>query len=207
MGLTPLFPESEAWPSERRSLRGHGEDWRQTAWLGWGHNGDAVPRIRGFRVAAELIGRYVSETGAGRDGLIFPFVYMWCQHLELLLKELIVETELLEDIEMKRPFGHDVLELWERLRRALGSRASCEEFDNAEHVIAELHTIDPRGDAFRYPTSRDGTPTLQEVEQLSFERVGPSLSAVANLLDTVQMQISYELEAKADAIAERLRWS
>jgi HEPN domain-containing protein len=207
MGLEPLFHESEAWPSGRLSLHGVGENGRQTAWLGWSHRDHAYPRIRGFRVAAELIGRYVSETGVAQDGLIYPFVYMWCQHLELLLKELIVDTEVLEEIEAKRPFGHDLMELWERLRRALGSRASGTEFDNVEDVIAEMHAVDPRGEAFRYPTSRDGTPMLQTVEQLSFERVGTALSAVANLLDAAQMQISYELEAKTDAIAEQLSWS
>lgn len=207
MGLQPLFPESEAWPSERWSLHGVGEDWRQTAWLGWSQRGDAFSRIRGFRVAAELMGKYVSETGVAQDGLIFPFVYTWCQHLELLLKQLIDETELLEELEAKRPFGHDLMELWGRFRRALGSRGSGEELDNVEHVIAELHAIDPRGEAFRYPISRDGMPTLQAIEQLSFERVGTALSAVANFLDAAQMQISYELEAKADAIAEQLHWS
>lgn len=207
MGREPLFPASEAWPSKRRSLHGAGEDWTQTAWLGWSHSGDPYPRIRGFQVAAELISRYVSETGVAQDGLIYPFVYMWCQHLELQLKHLIVETELLEDIEAKPPFGHDLRELWDRFRRALGPRGSGEEFDNAEHVIAELHAIDPRGEAFRYPTSKDGTPTLQAIEQLSFERVGTALSAVANLLDAAAMQTSTELEAAADAIAEQLRWS
>lgn len=173
MGLAPLFPESEAWPSERRSLHGQGEDWRQTAWLGCGHHGDAVPRIRGFRVAAELIGRYVSETGAARDGLIFPFVYTWCQHLELLLKQLIVETELLEEIEAKDPFGHDLLELWRRLRRALGSRASGEEFDNVEHVIAELHAIDPRG-------TRSGI-RLQGMARVRCRKSSNSRSSVSDL--------------------------
>lgn len=207
MGLTPLFPESEAWPSEQRSLHGEGDDWRQTAWLGWSQSGDPHPRIRGFRVAAELIGMYVSETGVAQDGLIYPFVYLWYQHLELLLKQLIVDTELLEGIDAKRPYGHDLMGLWQRLRQALGSRGSSDELDNAEQVIAELHAIDPRGDAFRYPTSKDGTPTLRAINQLSFERVRPALSAVANLLDAAQMQISYELDAKADALAEQLSWS
>jgi hypothetical protein len=148
----------------------------------------------------------VNEAGVAQDGLIYPFVYLWCHHLELLLKQLIDETELLEDIEDKRPTGHDLLKLWKRFRRALGSRGSSEELDNAEHVITELHDIDPRGEAFRYATSKSGVPTLVGIEHISFERVGTALSAVANLLDTAEMQISHELEAKAEAIAERGRW-
>src|SRR5690349_3195394 len=94
-----------AWPSKVRSLHGVGRDWTQNACLGWSR-GEAYTRIRGFRVAAELIAAYVAEHRGEQDGLIFPFLSNWRQHIELALKELIVDSERLRDVTDKKPFGH-----------------------------------------------------------------------------------------------------
>jgi hypothetical protein len=162
------------------------------------------PNVGGFRLNAELLAAHVRENRGARDTLIFPFVYSWRQHIELALKQVIVEAEQLYDIDGDTPVGHDLNELWERFRRCVQSGATEEEFSNAEHVIGELHAIDPIGEAFRYGTSKDGTATVPTIEQLSFERVGSACAALSNFLDAAATQISLELEAKHDALAEQL---
>lgn len=187
------------WPSTRRSLRGEGSDWRQTASLGW-NRGGWYPRIRGFRIAAELLAAHVSEHRREQDGLIFPFLYNWRQHIELALKQLIVETEQLLDLQRDLPKGHNLRSLWARWRSGLvqGGHGSVGELDNVEALISELHALDPYGDAFRYPLSLDGLPTLKAVDRLSFDRISEAVVPVANFLEAAAMAISVELETKQD---------
>jgi hypothetical protein len=205
MGVEPLWDlatnEEPEWPSVQRSIHDKGQDWRRSAWLGWSQNGDSYTLIRGFRIGAELLAAYVRETGAAQDSLIFPVVNCWRQHIELTLKCLIAEAELLHDVEGRPPTGHDLMALWKRFRRTVTSGATEEEFGNVERVIMELHAIDPIGEAFRYATSKNGSPTLPTVEQLSLESVGSAFAAVANFLDAADTQISTELDAKAEALA------
>ena len=201
MGLQPLFAESEEWPSVNCSLLAAGNDWRQSAWVGWSQHGDPDTRIRGFRVAAELIGLCVRETGVAQDGLIFPFVHAWRQHIELSLKQLIVAAELLDEVEAPAPSGHDLLGLWHRCRSALGQRGSDEDLENVERIIAEFGRLDPSGEVFRYATSKDGSPTLMVVKELSCESIGRALASASNLLDCAHMQVAVELEARADILA------
>ena len=69
-------------------------------------------------------------------------------------------------------------------------------------VIHELHGMDPHGDAFRYPTARDGSVTLSGIDRLSFQRTNDALIAVANFLEAAETAISVDLQTKADLEAE-----
>lgn len=195
--------EQEAlWPSIKRSLHDEGPDWAQTANLAFGR-GDAYPRICGFRVAAELLAAYVRDHERAADGLIFPLLYSWRQHIELALKDLIVEAELLAEYDSPTPpAGHNLIALWQRFRCAIGSKGTPSELANVQHVIGELHAMDPTGEAFRYAWSKKRTPTLAAVHQLSLQSVNTALGAVANFLDAAATGISVELEAKAELLRE-----
>lgn len=189
--------EPLVWPSDKRSIHGEGSDWRQTASLGWSR-GDAYMRIRGFRMAAELLAEHVREHRSDQDALIFPFLYNWRQHIELVLKLLIVKAEALHDIDGETPSGHNLDSLWRRCRQAVEPKGSKHELDNVELVIGELHAMDPRGDAFRYARSRTGDPNLHAVERLSFAEISTTLAGVANFLEAADTVISVELDNKRD---------
>jgi hypothetical protein len=194
--------EPVVWPSMARSLHGEGEHWSLTACLDWSR-GEWYTRIRGFRQAAELIAAHIAEQRHDQDGLTFPFVYNWRQHLELALKQLIVEAEWLCGITEKPPFGHNLEQLWLRCRTSLervgGSDA---ELDNVGAAIAELHAMDPYGDAFRYPIGADGSATLPGISRLSFDRVNAALVAVSNFLEAAETAVSVDLENKLESEAE-----
>jgi hypothetical protein len=192
------FAEEFAWPSTAHSLRAQSTHWSQTACLAWSR-GDWYMRIRGFRQAAELIAAHVAEHGHDQDGLIFPFLYNWRQHVELALKQLIVDAARLRDVSEKTPVGHNLKHLWSRCRAALETvGGSSTELDNVGAVIDELHTMDPHGDAFRYPTSIDGSATLPDVDHLSFERINDAFAAVGNFLEAAATAVEVDLDNKLD---------
>lgn len=58
--------------------------------------------------------------------------------------------------------------------------------------------MDPYGDAFRYPRSKDGSANLADIDRLSFERVNDALVAVANFLEAAETAISVDLDSKLD---------
>src|SRR5213595_4186103 len=118
-----VFPsfdlEPPVWPNRDHSIHGGCSDWRQTACLGWSR-GRWYARVHGFRIAAELLAQHVANYGTEQDGLIFPFLFNWRQHIELALKEIILEAELLLDEEERSsPTGHNLDLLWQRCRKAL----------------------------------------------------------------------------------------
>ena len=189
------------WPSERRTLHGEGAHWKQTACVGWS-KGDATMRIVGFRRAAELLADHVAQGSIDQDCLIFPFLYNWRQHIELALKELIVVAEALRDIEGKPPTGHNLKSLWDRCRRALEPSGTKDELDNVEHVVAELHAMDPAGDGFRYPRSLSGEPTMDSIDRLSFDRINRASAGVANFIDAASTAVWEDLSMKRELEAE-----
>jgi hypothetical protein len=196
--------EPPVWPSKSHSIRGEGTDWTQNACLGWSR-GTWYVRVHGFRLAAELLADHVAQTGTEQDGLIFPFLYNWRQHVELALKELIIDAERLLDRDGKRPEGHNLDSLWQRCRTALEAvepKGEAHNLDNAGRLIAELHAMDPRGDAFRYPHTRQGAATLDGIERLSFSEINEALQALSNFLVAAGMAISVDLEIKDDMEAE-----
>jgi len=110
---------------------------------------------------------------------------MWRQHIELALKQIIVEADKLLDQPERIPTGHNLASLWQRCRRSLEAidpPSEQAELDNVEHVIAELHAMDPRGDAFRYAVSRTGDKTLAGIARLSFADINAALEPLANSL-------------------------
>lgn len=199
VAIDPEIDEELPWPSTLRSLHAKGSDWHQNACLGWSR-GDWYTRIRGFRTAAELLASYVAQMGREQDGLIFPFLYNWRQHIELALKQLIIEIEQLLGIDAKPPFGHQLDELWNRCGALFDQAGYGDEqgLDNVAAVIAELHAMDPAGDAFRYPRGRDGAPTLPGIDLLSFQQINQALTEISNFLEAAETQISVELEHKLD---------
>lgn len=191
-------------PSKDHRLRGAGSDWTQNACLGWSR-GKWYARVHGYRLAAELLADHVAKTGTEQDGLIFPFLYNWRQHFELALKELIIGAERLLDRDDERPEGHSLDALWQRCRKALEmiepDADECD-LDNAGRLIGELHAMDPRGEAFRYPHTRRGAATLDGIEHLSFSQINDALQALSNFLEAAGMAISFDLEIREDMEAE-----
>jgi hypothetical protein len=196
--------EPPVWPSKSHGIRGGGADWTQNACLGWSR-GTWYARVHGFRVAAELLANHVAQTRTEQDGLIFPFLYNWRQHIELALKELIIVGERLLGRDGKRPEGHNLDGLWQRCRKALEAvepKAEARSLDHAGRLIGELHAMDPKGDAFRDPRTRQGDATLDGIEHLSFSEINEALQALSNFLEAAGMAITADLEILDEMEAE-----
>jgi hypothetical protein len=161
--------EDIPWPSASDSLFGPEDDWRAIACLDWAR-GSAVVRALGYQRAAEVL---FEEIAGGRDQdlLVYPFALCWRHHLELELKTLIrAAANFLEEpvsAAAEAALGqHGLLDLWAQCRPLLErvDPRDDTDLDHAGRLIAQLHKIDPSGEAFRYATTKGGEATLRQVK-------------------------------------------
>jgi hypothetical protein len=192
-----------AWPVKGMSLLAASGSWQQVACVGWSR---AAPnsRISGFRLAAEVLAQHAADNTADLDVLVFPFLYCWRQHIELVLKELIVGLDRLAGGAGDWPIGHEILPLWDRFVAALepADVAHDEGIANIAPVIRELHSLDPAGDSFRYHIHRDLSPTLPQLGNISFDTITDVMVRLSNYLEAAMDQISVLLGHTADMRAE-----
>jgi hypothetical protein len=196
----PVGSETYPWPSGTDTVLGPGTDWA-VADVAWGR-GRWYARIRGFRKAAEILAAEVAKDRREIDGLIFPFLNDWRHHLELLVKAVIIDAcRLLDEPQPKSLFGTHRLEtLWRDCRPLLEriEPKARADLDNVARVITELHGLDPGGDAFRYPVTTKGDPTLRAVNHFSFAQVTSALEPISNFLQAAWQQVSVELTHKLE---------
>ncbi len=203
MGAIDFTNTTIAWPVKGMKLIAPGKSWEQVACLEW-TRGEPYARISGFRLTAELLAAHIAATTADTDVLIFPYLYCWRQHIELLLKDLIVGLDRLAGDVGKWPEGHRLLPLWERFVRAHepAGVARDEAIQYIAPVIGKLHALDPSGDAFRYHIHRDDSPTLPQLGNIAVDTIGDVMARVSNYLEAAMDEISVLLERKADMDAE-----
>jgi hypothetical protein len=128
----------------------------------------------GFRLAALHLANQVCESGQEQDMLIYPIVYLYRHHVELVLKVIIRSASRLLDRkpserEAKVLGQHSLVDLWQAARPLLNpvcARASNptfpdEDLEGVDSYIRQIHEHDPDGQRFRYATrkaKRDDRP-------------------------------------------------
>jgi hypothetical protein len=184
-----LESDNIPWPNASDSLIGPGADWTSSAGVGWAR-GRPDTRIMGFRMAAELLADTIAQ-GRDQDVLVYPFLLCWRHHIELALKDLIEEAcRLLQETTPKVDDTHSLERLWNTFCRPRLQRIdprAVDELDNAGRLIAELHALDPIGDAFRYHVTKEtkkhpATFTLPGVDNLAIDQVHKTCEGLSNLL-------------------------
>lgn len=142
-------------------------DWRNNVVLPDGENDNMA--ALGFAAAGEaVVDQWVA---GGRNDLLFlPIVYLYRHAMELILKAGILQAaELLvvdgaTDPRLSEPAvrkwlaekaGHRLASLAARLDELL-AQLDLEALPSATHdVLNAIHQLDPKGDTFRYTTTRD----------------------------------------------------
>ena len=123
----------------------------------------------GFRRAAEHLAQHICDTGSEQDFLVYPMVYLYRHHIELVLKSIVecasgLLDRPLTDDDHKILGRHGLLELWQAARPLLNpvcARANNSPFPEGElegidSYIRQIHEHDPNGQNFRYATVKAG---------------------------------------------------
>ena len=168
-----------------------GEDWQANACIAHWHNVE-VAYSAGFRRAALQLAEQVCESARGQDVLIYPIVYLYRHHVELVLKSIVeVASDLLDrelsERELKTLGRHGLSELWMVARPLLDPVCELaanppfppEDLEGIDSYIQQVHEHDPDGQRFRYATTK-----LKSAGSRSRSPArGPSLSPELKLMN------------------------
>jgi hypothetical protein len=160
------------------------------------HDGDNwYPYGKGYRLAAEIVAWYVRESGGWNDYLLYPVCFLYRHYVELRLKEILRNGGTLVDEDPSKPRTHNLQKLWSDARPLLLKIWPPDEIDPAyreesdafiaamDSLVSQLHAIDPRSDAFRYPVTTEDSPSLPGVRALDIGHVAACFDSVAAFLD------------------------
>lgn len=181
---------------------------------GWYDRFTGVAMAESFQAAADLIADNRTQVSPRGDAAFWPVAYLYRHAHELLLKVLLPKASNLAGAELsnnarKVLLSHDLNGLWNRTRRCISeiwTEGNEKSFEKVDSTINDLHAIDPLGDAFRYPTARDGNEHLLDLPfGTSIDHfcnsAAESFNCLSGMLIAVEeyLQVRYEMSAEYSA--------
>ncbi|MCC6427058.1 MAG: hypothetical protein IT435_09600 [Phycisphaerales bacterium] len=154
---------------------------------------------KGFRLVARLAAmRLIDGNGVEfpLDTCVYPMVFNYRQHLELKLKVMSVNAQLLRGTKpAKRPKGHHLDKIWGEVRPMLEQGVETEKSpdeqgldwsqnDIVTTLFAEFASFD-EGEAARYPEDLDGRRYLQQFKLLNVRHFADTAERLSEYLDIV----------------------
>ncbi len=208
----PIFGPIAAPHKNDPKLFGFGDDFQSNAFIA--HWDVQYAYSSGYRAAAFALAKEVCEAQNGRDRLVYPIVYLYRHHIELILKSIIIIASSLLDRDMfESPHGHRLYDLWTILRPLLNPVCALvpeepfalEDIDGVEWYIAQLNEHDPDGQRFRYATTKQGKKITKDVPSLKEDLVhinirvfAEGMEKLANYLEGIEAWFSDLIDAKLE---------
>jgi len=163
--------------------------------------------IYGYKKAADILVKRVNKTAISQDYLIYPIVFLYRQHIELILKNLIHLGRELYDEGSGYPTHHKINDLWPIVKgyaRKTKNNKDHKEFSFIEHIIKELSDTDPQSMSFRYAKDKYGEPSNPKISQINIRHFGETINEVSEFLETLEFCLNALLEGKYDAMQSEL---
>ena len=177
--------------------KGH---WPYNACLSFTHDPTSL-YIRGYKQAANLLVEWVEKKTKDQDFLVYPIIFLYRQHVELRLKEIIKEgSELLEtDSQSQKNTHHKIDQLWNEARKIIDKiePQSNEDCDIVEDVIRQFSKIDSTSTAFRYPKNKQGSPSTS-IKYINLKEFSNVINSTTLFLEAVSYKIDYLLDNQSD---------
>ncbi len=149
----------------------------------------------GYKEAADLLVAHFEATGRKADKLTYPILFLYRQHLELVMKSLIRVCCNALGRDEDFPKHHDLDQLWltcARLLREISPAGSVGEIQETTRLFRELCTVDPAGDAFRFPEGKRGNASLVGAFEIDLGRVRDIVEKMSFFLDCIDTSITTE---------------
>lgn len=166
------------------------------ACVNWG--GGWVLYSMGYKRAGDLLVRHVSADRGDADALVYPIVFCYRQYLELTLKDLLMEARRYYRIDESFKAEHSLLLPWHPLRALLERRwpDRPKELDAVEENLRQFDEVDERSFAFRYATTRGGTPSLPgDMRHINLRNLAEVVARIGTFLEACGTALSAEREA------------
>jgi len=199
-----MFDNDIPWPRKGDQLFKVDDDWWHNACLNYLHDG-WILYADAYKCAGDLLVERNKGNQKDKDLLIYPVVFLYRQYIELRLKQIIRDGNQLLDIPEKFPKHHRIDELWKQCRKILeeeGPRSPSSDLEAVEECILQFSEKDPTSMAFRYPTDKNGNPSLPGLRIVNLRNLADVITRIGSLLDSASDGISECLYKKQEAQAE-----
>lgn len=173
-------------------------DWHNNACLNFTHD-STYGYVEGYKRAANELVLRINETGQNQDVFVYPIVFLYRHHLELLLKVIIDTGRRLLDEGTGFPTHHKLNNLWPLAKgiiKKVWSAGDPKEFAFVEHIINEISLVDPGSMSFRYPKDKEGKSSLPNITHINTRHLCEMINKASDLLVGVKMAIDQYLEHK-----------
>ena len=169
-----------------------GENWRMNARLNFMCD-MSTGYIEGYLRAADRLVQHVADTAEDQDFFVYPIAFMYRQHIELQLKQIIDTGRRLLTNEGGQPVHHKLHDLWSSakgvLRQIWNSKPDPPEFELIDNFIDQFSRVDAGSTAFRYPTQRDGNSSLQGVHHINLRNLADCVHSFSGFLDGIASEL------------------
>jgi hypothetical protein len=197
-------------------FRGDLRDWMNNACLNVMGNGDAYAYKAGYRRGAEVLIEYVGESARDQDFLVYPIIFLYRHHIELMLKRIIRRAPYLIDgslseKEKQHLDRHRLDLLWEDLKRMLPAvckaagwtEPAVADVEGIDNYVRQLSELDADSFSFRYSHSKKGDPSLPaNLKNINVRYFGDLMGRLADYLYGLDEGISLLVETKCEMEAE-----
>ncbi|CUX70554.1 MULTISPECIES: hypothetical protein [Agrobacterium] len=189
------------------------EDWHLNACIThWGEVDYAYKA--GFRRAALQLTTQMCEQPIDQDSVVYPIVYLYRHHVELVLKDIFRLAADLCEVPLsgsqKDHLGrHDLGKLWSLIRPLLDPACriggeSClpvADLDGIDAYMRQVNDHDPRGESFRYARSRDSTRTLSpELVHINIRSFAIHMEKLADYLGGLENWLGMLVDSRNEAM-------
>lgn len=167
-------------------------------WLGTLFEDQDILIAEGFKVVADRAVEALERGDEARhpDMYFFPVAYLYRHYLELSLKSLYRDTccFLNWEADAEVIIKHNLHKLWNKTKDALCKCFPQEPpstLSDVEKVVLQFHSLDPRGQSFRYAKDKKGKPNLENTPRLiDLRNLKNIMDAIANFFNGCDWALS-----------------
>jgi len=182
------------------------DDWQMNACLNFQHD-MSYGYIEGYLRAADRLVEHVAEKTRDQDTLVYPIAFLYRQHIELRLKEIInTGLQLLSENDFKNRTRHRLHDLWPEakgiIRKTWSGKPDPEEFKWIDHFIEQFKEVDQDSTAFRYPKQKSGDTSLKGIQYINLRNLAKCVHSFSEFLSGAATALSEYLYYKPEQQAQ-----
>jgi hypothetical protein len=183
---------------EYESIFSKGTSWHTNACLNF-QSDMSHGYIYGYKKAADILSKRISTDHSEVDYLVYPIIFLYRHHIELLLKNLLKLNIQLHNSEETVPTNHNIKDLWPRVKgyyRKINKRKNESKINYINNIINELCQIDPESMSFRYNEDKKGNLPNESLRSIDIKVFSQVIGKVSDTLETFEYQLNAEIESK-----------
>jgi hypothetical protein len=167
----------------------------KNTWLGYS---------TGYKRGAAILSGFVCNQQEYQDTLIFPILFLYRHYIELMLKQILSNCAVLLEKQIKFKH-HNLQEYWElakvNIEQCSEDPLPKEFIISIDSIVAQLNGVDSASDAFRYPSRKNGTPTLPGIKYINIKQLSEEMDKISGILEGIEMTLNSIIDYKNEYLS------